>query len=453
MERNGRLKTEIRIYPLEDGEIQRVQIVRLNGWSPLDFLSPDASDSVFSQIVSLYRQFIVPVMPWIFGRMILFSLPEGVPVPDMPGMTGRVETDDRLTKAAFLLNQYAVVRNAKIYAKEKHVRTFVEDLDRSGSIGVVCGKLPFTKIIPVGGKLGFLSETEKSAAFKCNAPFFIMDSFDCATPFDHVGTPVGLMVKNGVILNPPLYRREALLVRHDGTSSVEIPDIRTLEIGLGGKKYLHGRNAELYTRPFCRRTKHGRGWDTVIIGNRVAGVCARGYTPVPASGFVMRTPERIASPGETAVFYGMEDIQFGIQTGNSTVVNGTRTESFVSSFYNIRDPRQRVPYPPSLYPHRYEQDHAARMALGSDENGNPVVIWAEGAAKIGHEPGKDSRGATLLEMSHYCMDAGIVNGINLDGGGSAQILVENGRSLLISDRNRNGLSEMERAVPLGLIVR
>ena len=51
------------------------------------------------------------------------------------------------------------------------------------------------------------------------------------------------------------------------------------------------------------------------------------------------------------------------------------------------------------------------------------------------------------------MDAGIVNGINLDGGGSAQILVENGRSLLISDRNRNGLSEMERAVPLGLIVR
>ena len=74
------MKTEIRIYPLEDGEIQRVQIVRLNGWSPLDFLSPDASDSVFSQIVSLYRQFIVPVMPWIFGRMILFSLPLSIPL-------------------------------------------------------------------------------------------------------------------------------------------------------------------------------------------------------------------------------------------------------------------------------------------------------------------------------------------------------------------------------------
>ncbi len=452
MEQDSRIKSETRIYPLEGGEIQRVQIVRPGGWSDLDYLRPQGSERVFSGIVSLYRQFVVPACPWIFGRMVLFRLPDGISLPDVPGKTGHVETDDPLTKAAFLLKRYVRVRNGKADTADERVRVFLEALERSGSLGIVCGNLPVTKIIPVGNGLGFLSETERGASFKCSGSFFIMDSFDCATPFDHVGTPVGLLVKDGTVLNPPLYHREALLVRQDGTSSVEILDIRTIEIGFGGKRYRHGRNAELFLRPSRKRTGRCSGWDTVLIGNRVAAVCEGGNTPVPASGFVLRTEERIASPGETAVFHGMEEIRFGIQAGNSTVVDGTETESFISSFYNIRDPRQRVPYPPSLYPQRYDRDRAARMAIGSDREGNPVVIWAEGAAKIGHEPGKDSLGATLLEMAGYCRDAGIVNGINLDGGGSAQILVSNDRSLRISDRHTDDHSEMERAIPLGLIL-
>ncbi|MBQ6425730.1 MAG: phosphodiester glycosidase family protein [Clostridia bacterium] len=452
MERDCRVQSETKVYPLGDGEIQRVQIVRLNGWASLDFLHPETSDRVFAGIVSLYREFIVPACPWLFGRMILFRLPEGLEVPDVPGLTGRIGTDDRLTKAAFLLRQYARVRKGGVRASDERVRAFLEMLERSGSIGTVCGKLPFTKIIPVGDGLGFLSESEPSA-FKCNAPFFVMDSFDCATPFDHVGTPIGLMVKDGVILNPPLFHREAFLIRNKGTASVEIPDIRKLEIGIGGKRYLHGKNAVIFVRPSCSRTKRAGGWDTVIVGDRVTAVCGGGGTPVPGSGFVLHTEEQIAFPGESVMYYGMEDVLFGIQTGNSTVVGGTGTESFVSSFYNIKDPFHWIAYPPSLYPHRYDRDRAARMAIGSDSGGKPVVIWAEGAAKIGHEPGKDSLGATLLEMAQYCIEAGIVNGINLDGGGSAQILVRNERSLKMTDRNRCDRSEMERAVPLGLILR
>jgi exopolysaccharide biosynthesis protein len=46
----------------------------------------------------------------------------------------------------------------------------------------------------------------------------------------------------------------------------------------------------------------------------------------------------------------------------------------------------------------------------------------------------------------------MVNGVNLDGGGSAQILVNNKRSLMISDRNTD-FTESERPVPMGLIIR
>ena len=46
----------------------------------------------------------------------------------------------------------------------------------------------------------------------------------------------------------------------------------------------------------------------------------------------------------------------------------------------------------------------------------------------------------------------MVNAVNLDGGGSAQILLHNLRSLKISDRAEDG-TETERPVPMGLVIR
>ena len=55
--------------------------------------------------------------------------------------------------------------------------------------------------------------TEPEAEMKVNASFFIMDPIDCATIYDQVGTTLGLCIKDGVIQNPPLFLREALLVK------------------------------------------------------------------------------------------------------------------------------------------------------------------------------------------------------------------------------------------------
>ena len=82
-----------------------------------------------------------------------------------------------------------------------------------------------------------------------------------------------------------------------------------------------------------------------------------------------------------------------------------------------------------------------------------MLLWAEGAAKLGHIPGVDSCGATLAEMAQICMELGMVNAVNLDGGGSAQILLHGHRELCISDRNGDDHSESERPVPMGLCVK
>ena len=82
-----------------------------------------------------------------------------------------------------------------------------------------------------------------------------------------------------------------------------------------------------------------------------------------------------------------------------------------------------------------------------------MILWAEGAAKIGHTPGVDSCGATLADMARISREVGMVNGVNLDGGGSAQLLMGNRRELMLSDRKEPDFSEQERPVPMGLMVR
>ena len=79
-----------------------------------------------------------------------------------------------------------------------------------------------------------------------------------------------------------------------------------------------------------------------------------------------------------------------------------------------------------------------------------MLVWAEGAGKLRYTPGKDSCGASLSEMAELCSSLGMRNGINLDGGGSAQILLDGRRSLCISDRNPDN-TEAERAVPAGIL--
>lgn len=446
------MDTQIKTYPYPNGELQRVQVVRLEDWSSLEFLEPPASPRALDRFSGIYRDFLVPAAPWLFGSMILFRLPADLP-GDFPFETGKFGTvADPLTAAAAALRSSVKIVSGKPVFRSDKVRAFWQALEQRDCLRIVSGKLPITTIIPLGDLSGYLTEAEPDAALKVNASFFIMDRFDCATVYDHVGAPFGLHVKDGLVLRPPLYHREALLVLQDGSVSVQNLDVRMLDIEIRGQTLTHGKNARIYTRPQAFRSPPGKKQTLVIIGNRIAAVGA-GSLPVPASGFVLCPDVPIAAAaGDTVVYHGLEDVQFGIQVGNSILRDGIPTLEFRSRFYNIRH-LQPVPYPPSLYPMDFSRARAARIALGAGTNGKPVLLWAEGAAKFGYVPGKGSCGASLSEIAAICADVGMVNAVNLDGGGSAQILLGNRRALEISDRNAGDHTEAERPVPLALLVR
>lgn len=438
--------SQVKTYTYPNGEIQRAQWVKLNRWEELDFLPLSYEEPAFEGFCNIYRRYQVPTFPWIFGQMVMFRLPEDVAVAvgENPKY-GHIA--DRLTAAAITLEEGVKIRKGKPVFSTDAAKKLYETLEQRGCLQIVSGKLPVTTIIAAGNLPGYLTHAAPDARLKINAHFFIMDRFDCATVFDHIGTPIGLCVKNGVVTNPPMYGREALLVDKNGKVTIRPLDIRDLSIEIGGMVH----TGRIYTRPSHTHTPNDCLKKLTIVGNKVVAVKEKGSAVIPASGFVLSVAESDAVPGDIVTYRGLEDVTFGIQIGNSIVRDGVRTEKFLSKFYNIRR-FEPVPFPPSLYPMNFDKSRAARTAIGADENGKPILLWAEGKGKCRYAPGKDSCGATLSELADICADAGMFNAVNMDGGGSAQILLRNRRQMLICDRNPDN-SEAERAIPMALIVK
>ena len=445
------MQSEIKTIAYPNGELQRFQVVRWDDWEQLNFLTPDHSAETLDRFADIYRNYLVPAAPWIFGNMVMFRLPEDFTgeLPVFSEKYGKVSSS--MTAAAVVLQQGVSIKGGKPVFRNVAAKQLWLTLESRNCIRIVSGKLPTTKIIPVTNIPGFLSEAAPKAQLKVNASFFIMDCFDCATVYDHAGTPFGLCVQDGNVIHPPLYNREALLVSQDGSVSIKHLDVTDLEIEINGHRFRHGHNAVIYTRPGRMRAPFGKKNYIVITGCQVAAV-SKQPALIPASGFVLCPHENIEIPaGAPVVYRGMETVRFGIQVGNSILTDGKDTERFHSRFYNIRH-LEPIPFPPSLYPMDFDNSRAARIALGADAEGKPVLLWAEGAAKIGYIPGQGSCGASLKEMVSLCRHAGMRNAVNLDGGGSAQLMLNNQRQLQISDRDAQSLLESERPIPLALVV-
>jgi len=437
-------------YKADGEEIQRVQTVRFDSWSELDFFTPEYDRAAFDKIYALYSTFTVPKYPWAFGQMVMFHVPDDMEFPFSPHTKYGELADRQIIAAAVMQSGVKLVRGKPVFLSGAAKKLWSE-LEKRNYVRVVCGKLPHTKILPISSNFGFLSECEKTAKLKANCSFFTMDAFDRASVYDKLGNPIGLRVKDGVVLAPPQFKREALTVR-GGKVSVEIPSVEMLTVVINGKAYRHGENAVFYERPARRKTPLAKGVDLVIIGRSVTAVHSGGGTQIPASGFVLHTDGAEIKARDAVEYRGMEDVQFGLQVGNSIAVNGRVTDKLISPFYNIYNPWKTV-YPPSLYPLDFKGARAPRTALGADKDGRPMLIWVEGAGKFGHASGEEGCGASLSELGEICEKLGMHNGVNLDGGGSSQILINNARSLRISDRDNRTFEEKERAVPMGLIIR
>ncbi|MCR4855392.1 MAG: hypothetical protein K5908_04410, partial [Erysipelotrichaceae bacterium] len=243
------METEVHTFRYENGLIQRVQSVRLDRFEDLHFFSPSYSKEVFHRICSLYRDFIIRKYAWLFGKVVIYELPEDMELdlPDSYEEHGQIF--DPLTILTVQFEKHIKVKNGKLVFADEKVREIFERLKEKGSLCIAEGKRNSIFFLPVSRKLGLLSESFKDVKVKVNSSFFVMDLFDRATVYDQAGFPVGLRLENGKVLSPPLFDREVLMVEKGGKVKISRLSIKDLSVIIDGIEYRDGLNASFYSRP------------------------------------------------------------------------------------------------------------------------------------------------------------------------------------------------------------
>lgn len=449
------IESRIDTIRYENGEMQRFQVVSGFAWNDLEFVQPPFSKEAFDELCRLYKLFVVPKHHQMYGAFVVFHIPQDMDCPFSNDTEAGLVFDRQLAASIQLkrlVKEGKIRRNRDSLAvDDKEAKAFLDELEKRGWISISYGDKPDeVSILPVGEDLGYMSQVSPRPQFICNAHFFVMDVFDSDSSYDLFGTPYGMTVRNGIMIQPPLHGREAMVVDMDGNVKITRPDIRDISMQIQGVTFKHGENCTIYRRPQTRQTPVEDGTDLVIVGDEVLAFHKGGGVFVPAAGFVLHTKENLIAEPSPVVYLGMEDCLFAIQVGSSSVKNGKVMKGFESPFYDVYN--DSVAYPPSLYPLNYEKDRAPRMAICCDKDGDPVIVWAEGCSKLYYQFGNESCGASLLELGNYCASIGLVNALNLDGGGSSEIFLNGKLMMHVSDRHADN-SDAERPVPMGLLIR
>lgn len=445
------MRNRLTTYVHPNGELQRYQIVEAFNWNQARFVTAGFDPRSVTEIARLYRINIVPKLQQSIGLPVFFHVPPDIPLP-FPIADEHEVYHDRNVAASIHLNRLAREHHIRwegsLKADAKEIEAFLSALQNRNLLeAVVQGTNPI-RFIALNEKLGFLSSHKSTCIVDTH--FFLMDPTDLDSPYCVLGTPHGLALKDGVILNPPLNHRPCLLVDEHGTVSIDVVELTDLSVEIDGTKYRHGDNAVFHFRPEERFTPKTEGTDLIITEDKVVSVRKGGGSTIPMAGFILSVPASLDVADPKVVYHGLEHYAFGIQVGPPMMKDGRIITTLECPFYNAAV--DEVPYPSTVYPLPFETARAARIALGNNKEGEPVLIWAEGAPKLSYTPAQDSCGASLLELAQFCEREQFQSIVNLDGGGSAQIILEGKRSLQIADRYASTNLEAERPVPYGLSI-
>ena len=444
------MKSEIIDVKLEDGNIQKYQVVSEFKWNDLIFEIPSFNKKVINAMAHLYHIQIIPKAPNNYGTLIFYNLNKSISSLDRNTDIGYIFDDNilfqyYLTKA--VKDKKVSIINDEIIIDDIILSPIFEELIKDGLVDMAKGNLSTIVFFPVTSEMGYLSEI-KDAKFLVNSHFFLMEQEDIDSPYGELGTPHGFTMYNSKIILPPLNHRKSLTVDENDKVKIQKLHVTDFEIEIDNKIYKHDENCTIYTRPNYRETPKCEGYAIVIVKDKVVAIKKKGQVIIPMAGFVIQDVDIDCIESDKVKYLYKEKYKFAIQVGPTMIEDSYQHLDFDTPFYR----QTGVPFPSTSYPLDFEKGRASRIGIGV-KNNNPVIIWAEGGGKLGHVKGKESCGASLLEFSNFCKDYGISNLINLDGGGSSQMIINGTKSLKISGRKKDTISEAERPIPYAIIIK
>ncbi len=304
------------------------------------------------------------------------------------------------------------------------------------------------KFMGVSPYIGFLNPFLSKGGLLINTHFFLMEFTDINTHYSLLGQPVGgLTIRDQTIL-PYLYNRSALFLYRSGITEIKKIDVTKFGIFVGGNVYRHEGNALIYMRPHAEITPEARGTDIAIVGREVVGYKKGGGMKVPDAGFVLHVEDEVKFRDFKVEYllYFKRDVIFGIQ-GGPWLVRDQDIASFFDDPFYVDEP---IYFPPTVFPVTWGKKSTARMALGIDAHGELVIVYVHGTNENTYIPKFDSRGFTLSELAEVFDGHEIMDAINLDGGGSAQLYIDRGEVFSPADRRGNPGLKYRRPVSVGI---
>ncbi|MEM5766980.1 MAG: phosphodiester glycosidase family protein [Bacillota bacterium] len=259
------------------------------------------------------------------------------------------------------------------------------------------------------------TETVRSMSMRKNALAAVNGTY-----FSPSGELLGLIVQDGQIMQNPVNERSAFALTYAGDMLLDqvsyagelvLPDGNECELDAVNRE--RGPDAlVLYTPAYGASTRTNKyGTEYVVVEGKVSQI-STGNTAIPPNGFVVSghgakdkalAALKVGDPLSVkhALTPDWSDVRLAVGAGPQLVRDGTiylttKTEGFGSDVAGGRAPR---------------------TAVGMTAQGRMLLVVVDG-----RQPGY-SVGMTLLEMGKLLQSLGAVNALNLDGGGSAEMVV------------------------------
>jgi hypothetical protein len=262
-------------------------------------------------------------------------------------------------------------------------------------------------LVPLSARGGLLSDGVGKPQPECafNGGYYLWFDEEVANPYSFCLEPVGLVLHDGEVLSPPLYRRSAVIVStaayartsDEARYSLQGPKITVRELALdnvsiaiGERLAIRGQECRLlparlrhqagvevhtaatnppavrphqvalYTRMFGRNPGSGQASvctpaandrvECVIVGREIASIKEGGESFIPMNGFILSLPGRLLEPLKDALDQQGHVVEYALDAGADAV-----------------RPESAVQVGPRLVRRHERLDVLARVAAGVEE--------------------------------------------------------------------------------------
>ncbi|MBO3757561.1 MAG: phosphodiester glycosidase family protein [Thermoproteota archaeon] len=276
--------------------------------------------------------------------------------------------------------------------------------------------------------------------------------------YDAFNDPVGLIMIDKHIINPPIFRRGTILLSEEGVY-LDTLSVLDLTIKIGKTKFSFKENSSeikvklnsenevsLYTLSYARNLSED-GIKFVVVGRNLVEITEEKEVEVPRNGFIILVKDKnlarriISETKETkisSIVYGIEKLE------GERVVHGLSAGPILLK--DGKEVKYEEEFKEGIPPSRIKFNIRAPRSVFATSEDKILLITVDDDRQTKLNPEERySVGATLDELITILKEIGCKNAINLDGGGSSTLILNNE----VKNRPSDGFL---RAISTALIV-